>query len=176
MALIRKTNPVALDKQIDLFQNDMWTALGFSDWESFHRVYGVPHGNGLIPEPFLVDGEYNGDVFHNDNVTITSFFYASDSRTVEDGLTSVEVAWIFSMNLEELYPLITLHRADEEFNNAVQNALIVSGWDEFELIRIDNGVDNVYREFITDQIKFTDMSEMNVVRFDFTVQYTPDCT
>ncbi len=175
MALIRKTNPVALDKQIDFFQTDMFTELGFADWESLHRVYLNPMGRGRIPEAFEADGEYR-EVFYNDNFNATSFFLASETRTVDDGLTETEVAWIFAVDLVKLYPLITTHRADEEFNSAVQNASKNLGWDDFELIGVENGIDNVYREFIKDQITFDDMSNQYVVRFNYTVKYTPKCT
>lgn len=178
MALIRKTNPVALDTQIDFFQTDMFAALGFTDWESFHRVYGVPveNGTGIIPEPFEVDGEYKGDSFYNDNVIVSSFFYATDIRTVTDGLTEVEVAWIFNVDLKKLFPSID-HRADEEFSNAVQLASEgFSGWDDFKLIGVESGIENVYREFNKDQIKFDNMSEEHARRFNYTVKYTPDCT
>lgn len=177
MALILKPSPVALDTQINFFQSDMFTALGFTDWDSHHRVYGVPHGTGIIPEPFLVDGEYSGDVFFNDSVNVSSFFYASPIRNVVDGLTEVEVAWIFAMDLEKLFPLITTHRADEEFSNAVQFASEgFSGWDEFELIGVEEGIENVFREFVKDQITFDDMSNQHVRRFNYMVKYTPDCT
>jgi hypothetical protein len=176
MALIQKPSPVALDKQIDYFQSDMFTALGFSDWESLHRVYLNPKGSGRVPEAFETEGEYR-EVFYNDNFAVTSFFLAAETRTVLDGLTEVEVAWIFAVNLEELYPLITTHRADEEFNNAVQLASEqYSGGDTFEIIRVENGIENVYREFIKDQITFDDMSNQYVVRFNYTVRYDQDCT
>lgn len=175
MALIQKPSPVALDKQIDYFQAAMFTAIGFSDWESLHRVYLNPKGRGLIPEAFETDGEYK-EVFYNDNFNVSSFFLASEIRTFDGGYTGVDVAWIFACDLEELYPLITTHRADEEFANKVQlESENYSDSDMFAFTGVESGIETVYREFIKDQITFDDMSNQHVRRFNFRVKYSPDC-
>lgn len=177
MALIQKINPVALDKEIDCFQVYLFNKLGFTDWESYHRAYTNPKGRGNIPEVFDVDGEYR-EVFYNDNFSLTSFFLASPVRTPNDtGVTEVTVSIIFSANLVDLYPTITGHRADEELKNSIQFASeIYSGADTFTFIGIEETIDNVYREFIKDNIEFEDMSDQHCVRFNYRVKYTPDCT
>lgn len=176
MALIQRTSPVALDKDIARFQSYMYTKLGFADWDSRDRANGVTYKNGIIPEHFIVDGEYSGDLFHNDDVVVNSFFYASPIRTTEGAYTVVDVAWIFSLNLKELFPTIT-HYSDEEFSNKVLfEAMRYSGYDMFKFDGMVAEVDNVYREFIRENITFTDMSEKHVRRFNFRVKYSPDCT
>jgi hypothetical protein len=176
MALVLKTNPVALDKQINYFQAYLYAKLGFSEWESLHRVYQNPKGNGFIPEAFETNGEYR-EVFYNDNFSLTSFFIDDPIRPPNnEGVIEATVSMILAANLDDLYPSITDHRPDEKLLNAIQFASeSYSGYDTFKLTRIVKTVPLVYSEFLKDQISFDDMGNQFVLRAFYTVQYTPDC-
>lgn len=180
MALIRKINPVALDREIDFFQAYLWPKLGFdvvdgTTWESLHRIYLNAMDGRLIPEAYETDGEYS-EVFYNDNFSVTSYFIVPERRTVTaEGITEADVSLVFTVDLKQLYPNIT-HRADEEFNNAVQFAAEkYSDYDSFKFSGLETTIDLVFREFIKDKIEFDDMSNQYVVRFNFKVLYTPEC-
>jgi len=173
MALIQKISPVGLDKAIDLFQSYIYTKLGYSDWECYPRGYKNPKKNGLIPE-FYEGGDYD-ELLFDDKHSITSFFISNDRKTLDNGLNSTEVSLIVQANLEELFPTIP-HRADEELHNDIMFASNKYGYyDHFKLVEVLTGIDNVYREFIKDDVKLDDMNQNHVVRFVYEVKYMNDC-
>jgi hypothetical protein len=176
MALIQKTDPKGLDIKIDSFQSYMYnklTALGVSDWQSYPRIYSVPtsaNSNrfGLIPVHFVSGIDYD-EVFMDDDFIITSYFYTDATETIDNWIPKTKVSWICQMNLDELFPSAS-HRFDEEFNVMVKDAAKnYTGYGTFTLTNIKKTIDEVYREFVTDQIKFTNMQPYYNVRFEFDV-------
>ena len=181
MAIVSKTDRNGVDVAIEKLQQLLYPRL-ISRWDVSAVYTSHPRANknkiegDLIPEVSLDSKEYK-EVFTNDNVAVNSFWLVDNVRPYDpvQEWFSHNVSLIFQADLVKLYG--QSNRADEEFKNAIQNASKnYGGWDDFELIGVETGVDNVYREFITDQIRFTDMSEMNVVRFNYMVKYTPECT
>lgn len=176
MALIQKTNPVGLDKEIADFQQYLWNKLSgkFNDWESYHRVYLNPKNRTNIAEAYIGDGDYK-EVLFDDNVELSSFFLADDTETVEDGLSTIDVSFIVQANIEDIYPGIT-HRADEELRNDIKYwSNKYSYYERFRLTDVITGVDNVYREIESDNVKLDDMSDRHVVRFVYEVKYAANC-
>lgn len=177
MALIQKTNPRGIDIKIDSFQAHLDSALSFTEWDSYHRVYTNPNegSNLLVPERYDAAGEYQ-EVFYNDNFDITTWFFVANERPVApDGYITATVSLIVQANLDKLYPAIA-HRADEELNNSFEIASrSFPGRTEFVLESIWTTIDRVYTEFDKAQILLDDMSKQYVVRFNYKVSYTPDC-
>ena len=177
MSLVQKTDPIGLDVLIDNFQSFLFTALSpvFTAWESYPRVYINPRNDKRIPEYAKDKNDYK-EVFYDDNFSITSFFVANETREINDGeIAEVDVALILQADIAKLFPLIT-HRADEELNNQVYaQSLNYVNSRQFKLISIENGVENVYREFDTSNVKLDDMSNQYVVRFNYRALYDPDC-
>lgn len=175
MGLIQKTDPVGIDVSIDNFQLHLDNALTFSDWDNYHRVYLNPSENGLVPERYKTDGNYN-EVFYNDKFNITTWFFTSSERPVGDGgLVETTVSLIVQADLVKLYPSIA-HRADEELNNAFSLASeSFVGSEEFKLESIWTTLDKVYQEFDKGAVTFDNMSNRYVVRFNYKVSYAPNC-
>lgn len=173
MALIQKTNPVGLDREIDDFQVYAYAKLGFSDWACYPRVYAVPNRDqkGLIPAHFDSGIDYT-EVFSDDRVNVSSFFFrSSDVKRVDKGY-QCDVAWIFQCDLPALFPLIQ-HRADEELASLVCQASNDYAMESrFEYQSTEYGINNVYREFDKTQVKLDDLSDRHVVRFNYKVYYT----
>ena len=177
MSLIVKTSPKGLDIVIDRIQNTLFTeltSLGWTDYQSYPRVYKNPKDGSLIPEFYDGVSEYK-EVFYDDQFKASSFFVTEDTRTLDRVTRQYEqtVSVIFQVNLKELFPSIT-HRADEEMHRQV--------WLSAEKIPqgylIDNivtGIANVYSGFNTENVKFDDMSDCHVVRFDFNIAYEFEC-
>jgi hypothetical protein len=176
MALIQKTNPVGLDREIDDFQVYAYAKLGFSDWVSYPRVYSVLNRNerGLIPAHFDSGIDYT-ETFSDDRVNISSFFLrSSDVKRVDNGY-KCDVSWIMQCDLPSLFPLIP-HRADEELAALVCQASNDYAKDTvFQHQSTEYGINNVYREFDKTQVKLDDMSNRHVVRFNYTVLYRLKC-
>ena len=180
MAKYQRTNPIGLDSVISRFQNYIFSNLkiggvAVSSWECFDRVYKNPRrGNRIAPEHFTGGKDYK-EVLYSDKFSMTSFFVADDSVSIDEGVNTQDVSLIVQCNLKELYPLID-HRADEEIRNAFMLLANSYGFfDEFTLTGLETSPDNVFREFYTNNIKLEDMSEKHCFRLNFSVKYTPDC-
>ena len=106
---------------------------------------------------------------------MTSFFVATDNVDTSEGDAVQDVSLIVQANINNLYPSIA-HRADEELrmlfmslSNSYYNA------DIFTFNGVEMGIDNVYKEFVTNGVTLDDMSHKHVFRLNFTVKYTPEC-
>lgn len=174
MALIKRNTGIDLDAVIHRFQEGVFNLLDTPEYESFDRVYNNPKSSsGTVPEAYILDGDYESTLY-DDCVPLSSFFIDDDFREVLDnGKIKVKVALIFQVNLTEFLPLIT-HRADEEFNNRILvYSINYNRKFEFEFISMEKTINKVYREFDKSQIRFDDMSEKYVVRFNYYACYTP---
>lgn len=181
MSLVRKISPVGIDTSIDRLQvelfNHLTTVALWEDYESYPRAYKNPMEENKIPEVAISDTEYK-EVLFDDNFRATSFFLTEDNATSNsDRVFTQRVSIIFQGILTELYPLITSHRADAEMLDDVMKAFENTN---YAVTNIIAGVDNVYsdldlRNKLKDHINLTDMSQFNVLRIDFEVQYDYDC-
>ena len=181
MALIQKTDPKGLDIKIDGFQSYLFRVLGFADWQSYPRIHPVPSDpdsqyKGLIPAHFLSGSNVDYDeVYLNDEFNLSTFFYTDSDSTFESWKGKTIVSLIVQARLSDLYPSVD-HIADEELNAAIIEASNnYFGFETFTLIGQKNKVQEVYEEFITDQIRLTNMQPYYVVRFDYEVNYDGRC-
>ena len=174
MALIQKINPVGVDEVIDMYQTYLWGKMSFNNWQMLPRVYTNETTDGLIAEYYEGDVDYSG-VFYDDTFNISSFFFRSSNIEPVDGYFECNISLIFQCDLDSLYPSIN-HRADEEFNNSIlRYSYNFKARREFEFINAQFGIDDVYREFKRDQIKYSDMQERYVCRYNFRARYEISC-
>ena len=181
MAKQQRISPQGVDKPIIAFQDYLYSRLkiggvALTSWESYDRVYKTPSKGGLIPELFTGDQDVDyEEVFYNDTFEMTSYFVASDDVDSSEGDAIQDVSLIVQANIKALYSAIA-HRADEElrvlFMSLSENYPM---GDTFTFNGVEMGIDNVYREFEKEQIKWDDMSRQHVFRLNFTVRYTPEC-
>jgi hypothetical protein len=174
--LVRKTNPKGLDKLIDKIQLKLNNQLDLGIWENNHRAYRNPKQDskrGFIAELYTENGNYR-ECYYDDNFDAVSFFFASDKSEIVDGKIKQDFSLIFHVDINAIYPTIT-HRADEELKMHVLTVLNSFSNALFSVNDIDTGIQNVYKEFEFENIKFEDMSNLFCVRFNMTAYYVADC-
>lgn len=174
--MIRKTDPQAVDQLIDKIQVHLDKKLSslLGEWENNHRAYKNPKRqgqNGFVAEVYKGHGEYR-ECFYDDNFDWTSFFIVSDESDFVESRLSTDISWIIQGRLSSSFN--TAHRADEELRNEV-----VKAFNSFrgliELVSTENGIDRVYSEFDTSNLNYDDMSDVHVLRINFTGQYSATC-
>ena len=173
--LIRKTDPVGVDKLIDALQVFI-DQLNLPNWNNYARAYKNPKRfdeRGFIPEVYTSNGNYE-EVFFNDKYSITSFFVVGDSRnTAITGRSIVTVSLIVQCKLKDVFPQIS-HRADEELINMFWNKLKAFTLGA-KVESIETHIDDVYKEFVREQVKFDNLGNFNVVRFNMTGAFDSEC-
>lgn len=172
--LVRKTNPVGIDKVIDDIQVHL-DGVGFVNYGNYPRAYKNPSrfdDRGYIPEIYNDNGDYK-EVFYDDTLWISSFFVVGDRREVGTGKATAPISLIVQANLKQIFPAIT-HRADEEINNLF--------WDRLKTFTkgakvesIETAIENVYREFVRENVKFDDLGKYYVVRFNLQAVFESQC-
>lgn len=186
MGFITKNNPIGIDIVINDIIEPMYNELiefGWTGYEAYHRAYKNPKSNEGLFVPEAYTGQKDGDneyteVFYDDTKTATSFFLTGSTTTRTNGNYTVPISIIFQLNAEELYENLG-HRADEEARNdaiiAIERSVVGS-----RITSIVTEVKDVYAEFDTSRINFTDMSPFHVFRInlDVIVDYSCDyfCT
>lgn len=172
-----KEKPVGIDIAINEIQLAVSNALGWTNYNAYHRAYKNESANGVIPEVFKVKpqnivGEYE-EVFTNDYLDASSFFYTEDTRnTIELGrLFSTTLSMVFQCDLTKLET--TDYRADEEVHRKVILAINNSTFGEVN--SLVTGINNVYSEFNTESVIWDDLQPLHVFRLDINVTYEYDC-
>ena len=183
--LILKTSPVGIDTVINNINDLVYTEL---DWLStndnpvnytaYHRALKNPKNGGIVPEVYEIDtntrtGEYS-EVFYNDRVDASSFFYVDDNiGTTDNGrIFDTTVSMVFQIDLSKVADNIK-HRGDAEIHRVVCNAINKGKYGKVS--GLVTGIPNVYSEFQQDQIQFTDMHPFHCFRVDVAVTYQFDC-
>jgi hypothetical protein len=175
--IIRKTDPQMIDVLIDSLQVHLDSELNgiLGNWENNHRAYKNPKSNsqnGLIAEVYTERGNYR-ECFFDDRFTTTSFFITSDTTTFQEKVPNQTISWILQTKINTIYPTVT-HRADEELRNEVLKAF-KSFRGRIELDSIETGIDNVYREFNTEKLKYDSMSNVFVLRVNMLGKFDTTC-
>lgn len=173
MATIRKIQPVGIDRVIDHLQTKL-EGLGWSKYQIYPRAYKNETEAGIIAENYIGKGQYD-EVFFDDNFDATSFFVTNDSNPVQ-GLgqqVSGELSIIFQVKLDKQKPNI-VHRADEEIRYDVVLAVRENKY-SWDVVNISTGISNVYAGFVTDKLKWDDMSNYHVFKIDMEGTYQVDC-
>ena len=169
--LYLKKNPIGIDGVIDRIQSTLFRRLckrwsiEESEYDSYCRAYKNQTKNGYVPEFYIGNKEYK-ELFVNDTISATSFFLSGDKvKKVGSGFQS-ELSVIFFVDISKLKNIS--HRADDE----VRNDVIQSLPDFNELISVETGINNVFREFSQSSIKFRDMHPLHCFRLNLIVNYT----
>ena len=169
-----KQDAVGIDNAIQSLQQYLYSKLvsfGIANYESYGRVYKNGKNGKLIPERYDENREYE-EVLFNDKYDMTSFFAIADVTQFDEKPKNT-VSIIFQLKLDKVFPLIS-HRADEEFINLII-VLLEKSPKKVNIKSIARGIDQVYKEFDKTKIKFTDMQDFNVVRFDIELNYEYSC-
>lgn len=175
--LILKQRCKGVDAVLDRLQRHIYAKLyeQLTNWNCHHRAYKNPKTNErgivLIPEVYNINGEYE-EVFLNDSLDVLSFFVVNDERKVNSGNSVFNFSLIVECNLSKIFPFIP-HRADEEVISLFEKTIIQSQFFKY-LTGVKTGIDSVYNEFDKSNIKYDDMSNFCVFRFEFeNVKYDP---
>lgn len=122
-----KTNPVGLDKVIDIIQKrlyDKLTPLWNIKLEGYPRCYEVKRAKKVTVEHYKGKGEYES-LIHSD--TNKFFFIVKDDiKQVSYTTYNAVIELYFILNIQDCKPSIH-HRADEEVRNEVINVLSTIG-------------------------------------------------
>jgi len=183
MAVTRKTAPVGIDFEIDKAQVHFSGKIAANSSQWNPRVYINPFEKSAKtsnrkPEHFVI-GSLNEylEQYTNDLIDLHVFFVASENPELDNttGDVTQRVSMIIQANLKNMYPSIS-HRADEELHMAFYNAW--NKWNlktRFQFVNYETGIDNVFREFETNKIIYSDLHPRHCVRFNFDVRYVPKC-
>lgn len=176
--LIEKNNAIGVDFEINKIQNKVYNYLtnvkGYTNYDSFPRVYINEHKGNTLPEFSLNTKDYR-EVLFSDKKTLTSFFIVEDNRDYIDGQHfNTNCSIIFQGNLKKIFPSIT-HRADEELNKDCFNALKKS-FNGLQITNMITGINNVYSDFSFDEntrerLNIVDLSQNHVLKLNFTLKY-----
>lgn len=175
--LVRKVNPIGIDKIIDSMQVKLDGSVLSStgSWDNFPRAYKNPkasNSRGYIPECYDENGEYI-EVLMNDKVTMTTFFIQGDGKEyIETQLKSDFSLIVQCSDLVEKFPSV-VHRADEELIHLFLDVLKNTPGVKIESIEL--GIDDVYREFDKSNLKLDDMGYYFVFRINMTTNYGVQC-
>lgn len=176
--LVRKQNPVGIDKVLDALQNVIYTSLTdcckWSDYVSYPRVYKNPKKDESgsiyhIPEHYTGDNEYV-EVLYNDNHNATSFILMSDEYELyppEPIKRTIEI--VFQLDIANLYGDIP-HRADEEARIDIIKAIRSFHLCQTNKIKVVTGFENVYESMgipktYYSTTRYDDMSDRHLVKF-----------
>ena len=174
MALVLKNNAIGVDKVIDYIQKNVYgylTDIGWTNYESYHRVYLNETNEGRTAEVYTSNNEYS-EVLFNDNFTATSFFIVADTTLINQYTFEADIGLVFQVKINEIYD--TDQREDEWVRDDVWQA-IKSNAQIREHTNMVTGLSNVYAEIDRTQITWTDMHPCHVFRYNFKVRYTEDC-
>lgn len=180
--LIQKDSPVGIDIVVQKIQKSIHDYLtnrvGWSvdDYVSYPRCYRNPDNESILPEHFE-NGEYR-EVLFDDRFHVSSYILTDENIEVNElNFNAVKGSITFQGLLDKLYPDV-LHRADEEMNNDVLQAVKSSV--ETEVANMIVGIYNVYnnvslRKRLKEEVKFDDMNDFHVLRIDFMFTYSDTC-
>lgn len=181
MGFVTKNNPIGVDIVINGIIESMYENLiefGWKEYTAYHRCYKNPKDKDgkYVPEAYTSkfdgDNEYS-DVLFDDTQISTSFFITGNSTNYDNGIYTVPLSIIFQLNSLKLYSKLG-HRADEESRNdaivAIQDGPYGNG-----ITSIVTHLPDVYAEFDTEGIVFTDMSPFHVFRVNLDVQVDYSC-
>jgi hypothetical protein len=167
--LYTKNNPIGIDKEIDhlqkiIFKNlcKKWSVEA-SSYNCFCRAYKNQQKNGYIPEFYVGNNEYM-ELFFDDTVFVTSFFIVADKTNIIMNGCQTVVSLIFCVDISKLKNLP--HRADEEVRQDVLDTL-----QALDLISVETGINNVFREFSVSSIKYRDLHPLHCFRLNFNIIY-----
>lgn len=182
MGVINKTNPKGVDSVLDAIQQYIYPNLlgeGWTDYVCYPRANKNQRSGNIIPEVAQDQKDYI-EVLFSDKHDATSFFLVDDVVAIdnEERLIVQRASIIFQVNLKNLFPGVTTHRADEELH-VLLTELFTQNEELFvDVVGYTTTPDKVYSDLrigdYNSDMWNDDMSEFHVVKYDFTVVYDLD--
>lgn len=176
--LITKTNPEALDQELDKLQKRLYATLvpawgiveGGKQYDAYPRCYRNYKDSVFIPEAKTTGADYQELFFDDTKAAIT--FFGCDVRNVNSsGRRIAQVHLIGMCDLSVVKPNIA-HRADEE---VMEDVMSVLRRVDVTITRQLTGIDNVFKEYTgwkkETGIAYKNMQPFFCFRFDMEVPY-----
>lgn len=172
--LYTKRNPVGIDIPIQQLQKRLYEKLpdaweiNDNKYKSYGRIYRNQKESGLVPEVYLGNNEYS-DSFFDDKISVLSFFDVAEERDYQGADVKANVGLIFCLWLNDIKKNIA-HRADEE---AIKDVVLLckGPFHGFKLSRIVTGIENVFRGYNIDPVKFRNMQPLLCFKLGFELTY-----
>lgn len=170
---ITKPIVIGIDIPIQKFQTVLYNKIKTiwpvddTSFNMYGRAYRNQAAKGYQPEVYAGNGEYN-DSYFNDTLKGSAFFGVSSPEKVIKGDATAQVFVIFMVNLDLIKPGAT--RNDEEARNDMQQAA-PDGMGGFFITGVITGIDQVFKEYNIDNIKFRDMHPWHCFRLNFNLTY-----
>ncbi len=166
------TNTSGIDCNIQDMQITLYDGLlakdSISEVEGFGRVYKNNTENGAIPEYYLSDGNYK-ELYLDNNWNVSFSFIVGDNHRTEDGIVYIApVKIVFWFNLKKLD---STKRADAEAHRIVSEIIENEFTNTYQPTGLETGIENVYRGFRVDQIKYDDMQPFHVFSYNMDLTY-----
>ena len=173
MNLTQKISPKGIDIVIDEIQEHLSSSISWTNFNCYPRIYKEENQSGVKPMLYVGTNDYE-DVFYDDTLNGSCFFYEEDTRNATDNgyFNNVKLSIVFQLDLTALFPTI-IHRADEEAHNKVIIAL--KKLMPYKVTNLVTGYKNVYAEFDTSQVQYDDISQYHVFRVDMEVIVNNNC-
>lgn len=171
MAVYLKNNAVGVDSVINDIIAQLSSVLNIEkSWgvNIYHRIYKEHRKEGVFPYAFLSGKEYL-PVFNNDRVNGEIGFVLDDNRNTNNGTNTVDCDVVFSVNIEKILGTSNI-REDERLIIAARQALSV-----YHPTELKTRIKNVYSEFNTDKILYTDMQPLLNFSYKIKLVYTENC-
>lgn len=185
MALVRKPDPVGIDKIIDSLQRRIFSSLSVANkwnlqparWNCYPACYrNQTKDGGYVAEVFTGGKDYT-EAWYNDQVDVTSFFGVATEQMVNaDNMMVANIHLVFFVDLNKIKP--GADRKDELVKTEAQ--AVIDSWGTslgFVLTKVSVGIEACLREYPgsrkAEGLKFRDMHPGFVFRFDMQVFYQP---
>jgi hypothetical protein len=132
--------------------------------DSYSRCY--EHQNMIYFNDEL--NEYKKDVFFNDNIDATSFFFTAPNIVVIKGLYKQRVTLFLTGYIDKFYPVDAIKKDDQKILFNVLNiiAKFTGNWD---LVKVNTTAEEVFKKHKFKNFDLTDMSNMFCFSFEFDV-------
>lgn len=175
-----KPTVIGIDIPIQKFQTVLYDKIKTiwpvddSSFNMFGRAYRNQAQKGYQPEVFVGGIEYN-DSYFDDTVKGSAFWgLSSPEKVTPEGDTTAQVFVIFMVRLDQIKPGET--RNDEEARNDIQQ-ICMNRFSGLFMSGVITGIDQVFKEYNLDNIKFRDMHPWHCFRLNFNLVYNIyDCT
>lgn len=172
---ITKPTVIGIDIPIQKFQTVLYNKIK-TIWpvdDSSFNMYGRAYRNqaqakGYQPEVYVGNNEYN-DSYFDDTLKGSAFWgLTSPEKVTAEGDTTAQVFVIFMVKLDQIKPGIT--RNDEEARNDIQK-IALNRFSGLYMTGVVTGIDQVFKEYNLDNIKFRDMHPWHCFRLNFNLVY-----
>lgn len=166
------SNPLGLDEAIQSIQVDLYNQIGCiwnGDIQGYGRVEKTPNNTGenvptyyqtskiVIPEWYNSEKKDYEDVYYDDSKSCVFCFLKGDLDTTIDSLVyTSKVKVVFMVDLTKIYPNETERTSEKSHRDAVE---ILRNYDyqKYNIRGIESRIEIIFREYVTDKIKFNDM-------------------